>query len=564
MKNCRLALLWLISLGLLVFSTFGQEAATPRAPNLNLEALKLKDLKRTARRHRISVDQLANARTALREATDLAMQQDMPPTDCSTLARLWVQLDRKKSREVIGNLVATVCKQAEAAEDLATYGKSTSLGQQLLSVLNEVDPEKVSQIIDLWPAPAAKLGEPGQQALAQFQRDAVSRLAMMGSNMAAQSYEQYLEPQKSASLPFMPRIQIASSLMNSNQRDKAQAILDQAIVDFGKSDPDLKKTSDYDGFVRMLASVYPDKLMDALDIYNGLVSRQDNPNPGTIYESGNQKVLLTPSESLTLSVIRGIYGRPELMVKLLEANPDLRSKLAPLGGIDRVLSGSPMLSGSPPVRSYPANMPPPPPPPVPGGAGSSAGFQIDGSNPGAAAENRLDPNELFRTLRGKAEFNPEWVRRKLADACTKKEHFSTLITLAQIASSQDPDLGSVALEVARGLLTAFDSLQQQASSLRTLITISRQVDGEVDAGLIKQGFNLVSDMREEEKKRVQPQGGAQSPPPLLPSDDLEITLIAQTAVDDFRTALRRAHSLDGENVQMRALLQIAQSLMSYY
>jgi hypothetical protein len=122
----------------------------------------------------------------------------------------------------------------------------------------------------------------------------------------------------------------------------------------------------------------------------------------------------------------------------------------------------------------------------------------------------------------------------------------------------------VAIEVARTLLPAFDNLQEQANSLRTLISASRQVDGEADAGLLRQGLNLVSDLRDEEKKREAASGTAQGSPQYHPSDDLEIYLISQSASDDFNAAMRRARSMEDNSSRIRALVQIAQTLMSNY
>ena len=103
-----------------------------------------------------------------------------------------------------------------------------------------------------------------------------------------------------------------------------------------------------------------------------------------------------------------------------------------------------VFSGSPVVRSYPANAPPPV-------TAATLPGQTPGGGPGnAPPEQPLNFTELFRTLRGKAEINPEGVRRTLLDTCQKKEHFSGLLSLAQIAAYSDPDLGSIAVEVARG------------------------------------------------------------------------------------------------------------------
>ena len=87
-----------------------------------VEVLKPQDLKRTAHRLRISVERLANARAALREATDLALRLDPPVlSDYGSLARLWNQLDRKSARERIGLMVAQLSRNAQAAEDSDTF-----------------------------------------------------------------------------------------------------------------------------------------------------------------------------------------------------------------------------------------------------------------------------------------------------------------------------------------------------------------------------------------------------------------------------------------------------------
>jgi hypothetical protein len=559
MKNCR-TLLLLICFPLFSFLSYAQQSNTQQT-NIKVEVAKSKDLRRTAYRYRISVGQLANARSALKEATDLALRQDPPVlSDYTSLGRLWVQLDRKNATSNVASMIEQVCRQAQVAEDLASYRRYTTPGQQLLYLLLGLDIEKARQIADLWPAPPAKLGDAGQQALLQFQTDFNSRLIMQApSAVSEQVYEQLLQSQKSSSIPLTNRITLAQSLINLNQKDKARAVLDQAIADLGQAAPEPGKTGEYESFLRMLASVYPEKSMSALDAYRAALARLGpSGNPGAIYQIGDQRITLDPSESTALSMLRGMYGRPELAMKLLDANPGLRAKLDQIGGVDNFLN-PPQLSGIPtpmpilvagPTGSIPPNPPPPP-------------------------EKPANPSDLLRTLRGKADSNPELVRRKLSDTYLKKEGFQSLITLAQMATYSDPELSDIALEVAHGLLPLFDSLNQRATSLRSLITALRQCDGEVDPTLLKEGLILVGELREEENQKAQavlaapgavPPAVNVNPPPnpvVHPSDDLEITLIAQTALDDFGSALRSAHSIKDEGVRIRALMQIVQSLINY-
>lgn len=559
MKNCRAVLLPICFL-LFSFLSYAQQSNT-QATNIKVEVAKARDLRRTAHRYRISLGQLANARSALKEATDLALRQDPPVlSDYSSLGRLWVQLDRKNASSNVASMIEQMCRQAQLAEDVASYRRYTTQGQQLLSLVLGLDIEKAREIADLWPAPSAKLGDDGRQALLQFQADFSSRLIMQAPSAVSEKiYQELLQSQKSSSISLTSRITLAQSLINLDQKDKARAVLDQAIADLGQAAPEPGKTGEYESFLRMLASLYPEKSMSALDAYKAALARLGpSANPGAVYQIGDQRITLDRSESTALSMLRGMYGRPELAMKLLDANPGLRAKLDQIGGVDNFLNPSQLSGIAPPIPisvTAPAGSMPPNPPPPP--------------------ERPANPSDLFRTLRGKADSNPESVRRKLLDTYQKKEGFQTLINLAQMASYSDPELSDIALEVAHGLLPLFDSLNQRATSLRSLITVLRECDGEVDPTLLKEGFILVGELREEENQKAQPVLAAPgavppavnvNPPPgpvVHPSDDLEITLIAQTALDDFGSALHSAHSIEDEGVRIRALMQIVQVLISY-
>jgi hypothetical protein len=564
MKIFRKAALWGACLGILAGSSYGQESSA-QLQVIKVEMARSKDAIRTAHRLRISVGQLTNARTALKEATDLALRQDPPVvSDYSNIARLWVQLNRKDALAMIASLIGQMCDEAQAAEDLASYRKYTTPALQLLSMLVELDSEKARQIAELWPAPSAKLGEAGQLALAQFQNDITSRLASQRAYGADdQLIDQYLQPQRSASLPLGSRVMMAMTLLEANQKEKAQKLLDQAITDLGKRAPDPKENGDITNFLNGLANFYPERFLDAFDNYKILLSRQDaNANPGMIYQRGDERVSLSPTEVAAVNMLRSLYGKPELTLKLLESNPGLKTKFDRLGGLDNFLNPGRLSStfdGSLPMMTYPANAVPP--------TAAAARFRTSaGVSPNSADPDRsVNSAELLRTLRSKAGSNPGAVRRKLLDTCQKKEHFSVLMMLAQSASYQDPELSSIALEVAHTLLPLFDNLQQRASSLRNLVTTQRQIDGEVDPTLLREGYILAAEMQEEEKN-----GQQSAPPPapgvtsFHPSDDFEVFLIAQGALDEFSTALSRAHSIAEDGVRIRALLQIAQLLSSYY
>jgi hypothetical protein len=402
------------------------------------------------------------------------------------------------------------------------------------------------------------LGDEGERALAQFQNELNSRITSSAVYSSPDLiYEQLQQPQKAAALPLALRTEVAQSLIHSNQKDKAREVLDQTIVDLGKRPLVQDQRYDFENFLSGLARLYPERMMDAFSAYQQMLAAQDaDASQGTAMQSGEQWLWLSSAESTAVNVVRGLYNRPELAMRLLDSVPGLRSKLDQLGGLDHVLStGSAGLSPIPQVRSY--------------GIAASEMAGIMAANPPARPSDPLsdpppNPTQLFQSLRGKAESNPEVVRRKLQGAFSKKEHFSQLVSLAQIANYQDPDLSSIAIQVARELLPQFENLEQRAGNLRNLASTMRSCEGEVDPGLLKQGMSLVSELREEEKNREQ----ANPPEPntriYRQSDDFEIALIGWTAADDLSAALRRAHAMESDSLRIRALVQIAQSLISNY
>lgn len=456
----RRILPFLVCLAALGPSSYPQEK-TPA-----VEIVKPQDLKRTAYRLHIPVDRLANARTALKEATDLVLHADLGSQDdmgsYGTLAGMWIQIDRKKAREMIGSMILDLSSHAQAAENLESYRTYTTCAQQLLSSLNALDPERVQQIAQLWPAPSAKFGSAGEADLARFQSNVYNQFASQKAySNPDMIYEQLQQPQRAASLPLALRTQVAQGLINSNQKDKAKVLLDQAIIEMSSRPLANGRNWDYENFLGQLARIYPERMIEAFDAYEAALARQSADGiPGLVMQSGDQQVWLTPAESTALNVARNIYNRPELTLDLINSVPGFKSKIDQLGGLDYVLSpGSGGLTANQQVFSYPVTA---------ADLARGAVPKPVRTTPASQPVQSQSPNQLFQSLRGKAETNPEMVRRKLQDTYRKKEDFQLLISLAQVANYQDPDLSSIALQVARGLLPQFENLRQRADNLRNL------------------------------------------------------------------------------------------------
>jgi hypothetical protein len=83
-------------------------------------------------------------------------------------------------------------------------------------------------------------------------------------------------------------------LINSNQRDKARAVLDQAIVDMGKRPLVQGQRYDFENFLSNLARLYPERMMDAFSAYQQMLAAQDaDASQGTAMQSGEQWVWLS-------------------------------------------------------------------------------------------------------------------------------------------------------------------------------------------------------------------------------------------------------------------------------
>ena len=248
--------------------------------------------------------------------------------------------------------------------------------------------------------------------------------------------------------------------------------------------------------------------------------------------------------------MRSLGSRPELSFKLLNSVPGLRDKVEQAGGIDNVLNPASLARYSLILNNL-IGKSSPPGPTAAGGPGSHTDPEVP-----------PNPSQVLSSLRGKAELDPDLVRRKLEDTFRQKEHFQYLVSLAQMASYQDPDLSTIALDVAQGILPLFENLQERANYVRSLVSTYRQLEGEVPASLLKAGLVLAGEMRRQEDSREQP-----VPPDVRlphPSDDLKIMLMAQSSPEDFNAALRSARALEDDLLQIKALMQIAQTLANNY
>ncbi len=530
--------IFILSLGILL----GSFPARAQGGKAIVESPSSKDLKRTAHRLRIPVEQIKNAREALNDATALAKKLEPSAMQPWALADMWIQLYRSKAFTNAESVYDHLRALAQEAATLNEYQQCISAAQGLLAPFFDLDSERVASLLRQWPQPSADWGQAAQQARDQFldgmRRQSMQRMIYRDPERAMD----LISAQTETGMPYYgTRAQLSQFLMNTGKSDKASDVIDQVLADF-KKNPDPNSLQDYAGFVQQLSTISPDRFLNAFDL---LVSAAAQPvggaQPSVQLHLGGDVLMLSPSENAIVNVFRSMYGRPELAFKALSRVPALKDKLDAVGGIDSVLS--PSMRPKTMMRT-----------------GSPDG---QGQKPaGAQADPQVIAGELYQLLRGKWEKDPGMVRSKLAAAVRDPEQVDILIAVAQRASYEDPDLSAAALEIASPLVPQIKPLQRRSALLQNLIRVSRQTDGDVDPKLLREGFIIADQLREEEKERN---------PELIRrtrvvsmADQLESVLVSQLALDDFPTAIRFVRSMPDDPVKYAALMSILQSLRQQY
>jgi hypothetical protein len=493
-----------------------------------------KELKRTSHQLHIPVGQLKNAREALRDATALAKKVGPNASvQSSMLAESWILLYRSKAAESIESIFDSYRLAAKKAADLQFYRQCTAAAQSLLSPLFEVNPDKANTLLKEWPVPDLSLGDEARQfrdqIISQQQQQLMHRMGYRDPEKALE----LLQAKSPVALSYALRGRLAQHMVNTGRRDKAFDLVDQTLSDF-KRNPDRVPLDDYANFVQQLPMVSPGHFLEAFDL---LAKAAMNSSPGSNTPSatnvGSETLMLEPGEATVLSVFRSLLGRPELLVKALSTLPALKMKIDRVGGIDYYLN----------PNTAPTQMSP---------------EAVTAPTQAVSSDGQLSASELYQLLRGKAEKDPSMVRAKLSASVKGAEQVEILLQVAQRAALDDPELSSVALEIASPLVLQVSPLPRRATLLQQLIRLYRQCDGEVSPKILRDGFVVADQVREEEKEN-HPQRAQRTGLNSM-ADQLELVILAELALDDFPTAIRFVRSMPDDAVKYGALMQIIQSL----
>ncbi|PYV05195.1 MAG: hypothetical protein DMG10_05595 [Acidobacteria bacterium] len=507
-----------------------------------------KELKRAAHRLHIDVEKLKNARQALREATELARSlEPLPVQHVYQLVQLWIEIDRARAAEIVESIAGDLRTAARSAKAPEAYQQATSTAYRLLAYLVGLDPEKAVELAEQWPEPAPALGEAAAKTrdnfLAQFRSDYLTTLAQSEPEKAAALLAQRAP---SAGPAYSMRGQLAQRLMSSGKKEEAQRLIDQAIADFAQGKSNARFYQDFANFVQVLPRLDRERFPEAFGL---LVqsSGKDTEAPGQVvqFSVGNQNFPVTSGQAAILQVFSGLFNQPELALQALDAAPDIKAKVNEIGGLDCFLNWTPRCGSRTPEAA--------------GGTPGSGGAAP--VNTGARYETAWG---LVQELRGKAIRNPSLVRQKLLEAAGSSGQAYFLTHVAQVANHTDADLSVLALELARDRISEIQPLQERVGALQNLISTYRQVEGEVDSKLIKEGYVLADQIREEAAAGGVPGEATRRGRQGSPADFLEAFLTGEYAHDNFDAAIRFVRSMDNDDAKLSALLQIVQSLRNSY
>jgi tetratricopeptide (TPR) repeat protein len=506
-----------------------------------------KELKRIAHRMRIPVEQLENARSALQEATDLAITLDPFPTSkINNIVSDWNTLQPSKAESVSEYFALELQLRALEAMDDKSYTQATSSGTTILSNLASINYHKAGEILSTWPYPLESFGEAAIKARYRMESNVTqSIMEQIAKEDPDALDEQSLNDYESSTGDLLS---LANSLVRTGNRDKADELIDRAIQSVPQqgndpilflsagNDPIFNYISSFAMAIRYMDNAQVGKLMDQLIPL--MQKYPDNiPIPITMTK-GDAELQLSRYELNFVNILRNLTSRPRLLNEILDKYPEFESKFDSFGGIDSYLSGG---IYEPDYMKYQTEL-----------------------SIGSMPLSRNDSQILRDKLKYKAADNPDWVEQELRNAIEDPNDINVLTTLASNSARDCPELAEIALEIAEEFLPQIDDLQKRFSALQSVMSAYRNLDGEVDEELFQKGFTLIDQIQEErllnsnETSPLLPR--AQNSVFLPATDRLEANLIADLARQDYDKAIDHVHSMDPGIAKLDCLIQIARAL----
>ena len=498
-----------------------------------------RDLKRTAHKVRMTIEQLKNARAALQEATELARDMEPVPThQISSLGGHWIRLHPTKAPREIESLLDHLRPLAKESRNEQDYSRYTAAAKRLLNDLVKVDENKAFDLAERWPASEAVENTVGIQS--RLQEQIRARRLQDQMNVYPERISAML-PADLTAVGYGTRASLVESLILSGEKQQAYEIIDMSISEFSNGSPDQRQVQDYLSLLVRLHEIDPMRFNKGFAALRPYLDRHAHDDPIDHVTVIDQRIPINHAERTILIILQSMDRRlPETMLKVLNTMPSLKARLDTAGGIDSFLS--------PPRHarkrvSYSYEFTP----------NGSAGAHT-------SPESYARGSKLINELSGKATTNPSIARHVLSRSATEPTDIDTLIVIAKRTGWRDPDLATLALEVASDHLELITPLEKRAEKLKEVIRTYRWVNGEVDRELLTKGFLLAAEMRDTNNQELDSR--ATQKRSKTATGNLESYLIAEYARDDYNAAISYVHSMSEDNAKLSALLHIARSLGS--
>jgi hypothetical protein len=502
-----------------------------------------KELRITAHRLHIPVEQVKKARQALQEATDLFLSL---PKNHFKLApafdMAWRELYPSKAEKMGGIFIQKLRAEAAQAEDPIAYENTTFSAVTIMRSLTGSDFDKMQSFIRSWPAPPEKIAVPLDylQNMESRERESAFRKLALSDPQKALAHLSN-DPQKyDYSLSGL----IILGFMNAGRKEDAGQLIERSIKNFIENPADENSIREYTNFLNSARSEWDSAHITAAS--NALLAKLGNPPDchGTLILAG-ATINLNCLESEVLTLLKSFSNKPEFVIRTLELYPTLKSKLVGVGGIDSIFE----------YRNKPSlNVT----------RDGSTGIRFQPHEP-AVPE---DSEKLLKELSGQTTLNPEKARRRLKEAAGESG-IDVLIRMAWTNPNRTDidgaaDIAGMALEIASQMNKEEKSLENRRDD--ELVRAYRQLEGSADRDLYKSAFLLIEQLKKEEL-RPKPAGLVQikmGPCEFTMAECMESRLVMEMSKDYFIDAMAHAHSIVNKDRQIDCLLTIAMNLSKPY
>lgn len=482
---------------------------------------------RTAHHLKMTTDQLRETRRLLREATDLALSEELDSTwRLNGLLNLWRRAHPTETMATMETVLGKLKDTAAHTPDPATYGWALSAARGVVGETFSRAARRDDYLTD-WPQ-RPELGDPAsghlEKAQAESERARWFESAHQDPLEAARNILRGSGPESLALTTHL-----AGQLRFRGESETALELVESAL--------DRLRNGQYtDGaevwnFVHQVARIFPDHFPEAVEILHSMpLANSFLGSVGeTLLRNDRGEALLTPEESRLLQLLRGTRFNPALLDQVVRRFPDFNAKLAKMGGVEKALRAE--------VTSW----------------------SKDGET------RTWDPTQYDRQRFvygwGEATLNPGQTRRRLQSAFPDEEDLPVFFYTVRQHCAEDPDFSRIALGLLSDRVFQIEEAERRIGRLSELFPVVYQCESQVDAALLERGFGELEAFR----KTLPPAAGDSPGKSSFPVvNRLEEVLLAALSRADFDGAIQRIRAVDPPSERLRLLLAMVRSRLDRY